>query len=723
MSNRLEHALALAERGFWVFPVVPNSKLPALKDWPNAATRDVDQINAWWSSRDYNIGISTSRYQDSMALLTIDVDNKKGKNGDGSILELELQGCELPVSFEQSTPGNGRHILYVVDAPLKQGVNVLGAGLDIRSKGGYIVGPGSEIEGRAYAQINGHDTLAAAPDWLVARLGRDRSVDRHPGRVLDGVDAARARDRAVDYLKTAPRSTEGDGGDITAYRVAAKLKDLGCTADQANDLMLNEWNDDCDPPWDDDELADKVNHAFKYGKEPQGSAAPEAVFAAAPAPVADESGDDAPPYMRFNDCYSFVTAGGGHILHETTDAYGVPMLDHMDIATFHLKHAAEKISVGDKTVALTKQWIVSAERRSYTGFVFAPEQPAPAGWYNLWRGFSIKPAATPDHPMVARFIEHCRENICQGDEKLARWLLGYFAHMVQRPWEKPLTALVFKGRKGTGKNALIERIGKLFGSHFLVTSKRRYLTSQFNGHFENCLCIALDEAFWSGDKESEGILKDLVTGDHHVIEHKGKSTYKVKNLTRVVIIGNESWVVPASTDERRFAVFNVGDGRQQDRKYFHELRVGLDEKGGNAHLLRYLLDFDLATVDVNQAPSTQGLLEQKLASLEPMEKWWHECLTEGVIAGGDFAGEWPESIARQRLRDAFKRWSDQHNIRSRILDAKDFGRKLNAMAEVGGKQARFRIEGALAYAYKIPPLADARMHWDRFTGHDENWED
>jgi len=30
-------------------------------------------------------------------------------------------------------------------------------------------------------------------------------------------------------------------------------------------------------------------------------------------------------------------------------------------------------------------------------------------------------------------------------------------------------------------------------------------------------------------------------------------------------------------------------GRKQDRQYFEEMRLGLDEQGGAAHLLRYLM--------------------------------------------------------------------------------------------------------------------------------------
>ena len=722
MVSRLESALALAERGFWVFPVVANAKTPAVADWPNAATRDPDQINAWWSSRDYNIGISTSRYQDSKALCVIDVDNKGGKSGDGSIIELEFQGRELPVSYEQSTPSGGRHIVYVADAPLKQGVNVLGAGLDIRSRGGYIVGPGSEIEGKSYARINGHNTLADAPPWLVARLGVDRHVERSSGVVLSGVDADRAHARAVEYLKTARCSVEGDGGDTTAFVIAAKLKDLGCDQRQALALMLEHWNDNCNPPWDDVELQDKVDHAFKYGKEPQGSAAPEAIFAASPMSDDADEDDDEHPVEKLNREYAYIKKGA-FILHETTDHRGEFTTNHLSPDEFHGWYANKTIGVGDKQIPMSRLWVKSPERREYEAVVFAPKQDRGPRWYNLWRGFSCQPAATVDHPMVARFLEHCRDNVCGGDLKLAHWLMGFFSHIIQRPWEKPLVALVFKGKKGTGKNALIERIGALFKPHFFVADDERYLTGNFNAHLEACLLLVLDEASWAGDKRAEGKLKGLITGASHNIERKTKEPYKVDNLTRVAIVGNEAWVVPASEDERRFAVFNVGDGRRQDRKYFHELRVGLDEKGGGAHLLRYLLDFDLSTVDVNDAPATQGLLDQKLASLEPAQKWWHDCLLEGHIAQGDFGGEWPEVVLRQRFRDACLRWVKQHNIHSRLPDDRSFGKMMKAMApSVGSKQQR-DSSGHKPWFYVLPSLDVLRADWDKFIGHPEQWEE
>lgn len=718
--SQLERALALAREGFHVFPCEANGKLPIIKDYPNRATRDPEQIRKWFAGLDRNIGISTSRFADDKALVVVDVDNKSEKNGDAQILALELEGYELPPSLEQATPSGGRHIIYTTDRPLKQGVNVLGTGLDIRSRGGYIVGPGSTIDGRTYQQINGHGHLAAAPEWLVHRLGQDRVEVACSPVVLAGVDADRARHRAIDYLKTAPISVKGNGGDQTAYKVAARLKDLGCSQDEALDLMLSEhWHNGCG--WTPERLAEKVNHAFKYGREQPGISAPEAVFPAAQDDGGDED-NDLHPVVKLNREYAFIKTGA-FVLQETTDHKGRFTTIRLSPADMHAWFANKMLPMGEKSVPLSKMWMSDTSRREYDSVVFSPQRPVPPRFYNLWRGFVVEPAADATHSAVEQFLDHARQNVCNGDEKLCRWLIGYFAHMIQRPWEKPLVALVFRGEKGTGKNALVERVGHLLGSHFLVADDERYLLSNFNSHLEANLFFVLDEASWAGDKRAEGKLKGLITGGEHLIERKGSEPYKVDNLTRVAIIGNEKWLVPASQEERRFAVFTVGNGRRQDRKFFEDMRVGM-EQGGYACLLRYLLDYDLSGVDVNAAPVTQGLIDQKHASLAPTEEWWLDCLSSNSLAGSDWDGVLPPLIPTNRMRQAFEQWAKGRNIRSRLPGRNDFLKTLHQMAPSMAKvKAKPEDPEDSTYSYKNPGIEVVRGDWDRFIGGTHDWND
>jgi len=729
---RLETALNLARNGFYIFPCIANQKEPAIKNWPAKATRDAAQITKWFSKHDYNIGISTSHYEDNMALVVVDVDNKNGKDGDTEIFRLEMEGKEFPPTFEQTTPSGGRHLVYGWTNALKQGVNVLGKGLDIRSSGGYIVGPGSVLDGAEYkSNVDWFHPRSptVAPGWLVDRLGAPKAPSAAKGEVLPGIDADRAERRAIKYLETAPVATEGDGGDLATFKVACKLKDFGCDELQAAVLMMTHWNDRCSPPWEPDEMETKVHHAYRYGQEPRGAAAPEAQFPPIPETEPSKSGTKSAkpetlhPFAEMNKEFAFVKKGA-FVLQETTDDTDQFVTEHLNMAEFHGWFANKMFAAANsKPKPLSECWLAWSQRREYEAVVFRPQENCGPRWYNLWRGFSVAPAATADHPAVAAFCEHALVNVCGGDEMLCNWLLGYFAHMIQKPWEKPLVALVFKGKKGTGKNALVERVGQLFASHFLVADDERYLLSNFNSHLESNLFFVLDEASWAGDKRAEGKLKGLITGQHHNIERKGKEAYKVKNLTRVAIIGNEDWLVPASADERRFAVFNVGDGRRQDRKFFEDMRTGM-EQGGYAHLLKFLQDFDLGAVDVNDAPNTVGLMEQKIASLEPLEQWWYGCLEAGQVLCGDFGSDWPERLSINRLHDALERYYKKRNIKSRAPDRNALSRKLKAMAQHYIKKKNIKRElGDGTYAYFHAGIDQLRSDFDAYMGDTLEWDE
>ena len=74
--NGLQSALFLADRGFYVFPVAVGKKSPPqVADFSNLSQRQKAIIENWWHARpNWNIGIATSRFEESNALLVVDVD-------------------------------------------------------------------------------------------------------------------------------------------------------------------------------------------------------------------------------------------------------------------------------------------------------------------------------------------------------------------------------------------------------------------------------------------------------------------------------------------------------------------------------------------------------------------------------------------------------------------------------------------------------------------------
>lgn len=277
----LDHALFLASLGFHIFPAHPNSKVAAIKDFPNLATQDSKQIKKWWSNghTNSNPAISTTRFKESEALIVIDIDQKEGKMGEDELLKLELQGFDFPATLEQRTPSGGRHLIYKTKESVKQGVNVLAKGLDIRSRGGYIIGAGSVLSNGKYVLINGE--IAEAPQWLVSRLYRPPAKPNSgptPGAYR--VNEENAYERARHYLEVeASPSLKGAGGDQTCFTVAARVKDFGVKREDCLNLMLeSNWWERSGSSWTPEKLQIKINNAYKYGEHAQGIASPEAVF-------------------------------------------------------------------------------------------------------------------------------------------------------------------------------------------------------------------------------------------------------------------------------------------------------------------------------------------------------------------------------------------------------------------------------------------------------------
>ncbi len=69
---------------------------------------------------------------------------------------------------------------------------------------------------------------------------------------------------------------EGQRGDDRTYKLCARLRrDLKLSTDAALEL-LEPWNAKCEPPWSEDELRAKLEHADEYGQNEPGSGTPKA---------------------------------------------------------------------------------------------------------------------------------------------------------------------------------------------------------------------------------------------------------------------------------------------------------------------------------------------------------------------------------------------------------------------------------------------------------------
>ena len=346
-------------------------------------------------------------------------------------------------------------------------------------------------------------------------------------------------------------------------------------------------------------------------------------------------------------------------------------------------------------------WLKWRRRRSYDGIDLVPDAPAVLSnnALNLWRGFAVNPKPST-WPLMQK---HIAEVLADGDAAALDYIVRWSAWAVQNPGERAESALVFRGGKGSGKGTFAHAMRRLFGMHGLHISNPKHLVGAFNAHLRNCLLLYADEAFWAGDKQGESTLKALITEATLTIEQKGVDAVQWHNRIHLIMTANAEWVVPASHDERRYAMFNVSEKHMNDQKYFDALHEELNS-GGLEAMLHDLKNVQLGTWHPRYILKTKALTEQKMQSMTPLLEWWESLLQEGNIPAAP--KDTPDSAMALYL----------------LNHAREFAPKLRELTPT--RLGRFlsdhgciKLHKGTGNAWRFPTLVEARTKWEqRYQG-------
>jgi hypothetical protein len=253
----LDIALAAARRGWHVFPLRPDDKRPAVKDWETRATCDLDRITRCWSAGAYNVGIACG----PSGLVVVDLDRPKpdqvapaewripGVNDGADMLAVLAERCGQPYPCETytvTTTSGGTHLYWQhPDRPeLRNTAGALGWLIDTRAHGGYVVAAGSIVDGNRYT-VEWDADPAPLPGWLADLLTAEsrplpaeeaapvllRDTGRRAAYVGAAIDAQRQRiaqaphgqrNRAL-YLSAVALGQLAAGGALAAEDVYTAL--------------------------------------------------------------------------------------------------------------------------------------------------------------------------------------------------------------------------------------------------------------------------------------------------------------------------------------------------------------------------------------------------------------------------------------------------------------------------------------------------------------------
>lgn len=388
----------------------------------------------------------------------------------------------------------------------------------------------------------------------------------------------------------------------------------------------------------------------------------------------------------------------------------------MNVDAFRLWLANRRSFVHGRYHGHADLWLESPRRRQYRCIEFKPAPPGvdetSEGCFNLFRGFDVEPKANPD--LAAAWLDHVRENIAGGDERLYEWIVSWFAWMVQRPRQRLGVSLVLRGGEGAGKTLTGKIVGSLFPANYFLIDDPRYLVGQFNAHLGSCLFLQADESFWAGDKQAQGRLQGLITSDFQMIEYKGVDPVRLPNYVSLMISSNEDWVVPVRLRGRRFAVIDVTARKLQDHKYFADLVRLYERPEARAALLHELVHWKIHEMDLRKVPSTEALWTQKMRSMDGFTSWLHEFLVEGGLSPG---AAWPDWVECADMHSHYVRRCERLGIRH-PLGRENFGTTLHKMMP-GMKRARKSSDRR--YAYVLPSLEEARRAFEQEVDYQVDW--
>lgn len=195
----LAAARTAVARGLAVFPLPIGGRVPE-RGWQRQATLLPERLPELLAGRGVGIGCRASW------AVALDLDVHGDINGIAVLEALaERLGETIPDTFTVATPSGGWHVYFRAPAgctigSTSGGRTALGPGIDVRGpghrSGGYLVGPGSVVNGRPYT-ITRDVPVAPLPAWIAERLSpggpgaRSRASARTPPSTATGTVGTR----------------------------------------------------------------------------------------------------------------------------------------------------------------------------------------------------------------------------------------------------------------------------------------------------------------------------------------------------------------------------------------------------------------------------------------------------------------------------------------------------------------------------------------------------
>jgi hypothetical protein len=292
-----------------------------------------------------------------------------------------------------------------------------------------------------------------------------------------------------------------------------------------------------------------------------------------------------------------------------------------------------------------QKWKADQSIRTYEEIVFKPKQVVAPEYFNIFTDFSCKAVEGNIDVMKDLFW------LLSGESKeVQEYLESFFAHLIQKPYEKPGVAIVFyTSKQGAGKDTPLDFIGKMIGSEYFFNTEdaENNVFGRFTSHLQKTLLLKMEEVEFEINKKNESALLSLITAETRSFEGKGREPVTLDDYKRIVMTTNKSTPVNIPESDRRFVLINSSERRVGDREYWNKVYKELAKPETAQAFMYYLLNKDISNFDIRDRLITEFYKDVK-TTLKPyhasyFQKWIAEH-GEHTESSENSASEWVSQI-------------------------------------------------------------------------------
>lgn len=676
-----------AERGYYLIPIVPEQKSPAIKAGSGFA-RSTSELGALeqWEQRfpAHNWGMCLA----NSGLVAVDVD----RAGLEEWKRLTDEHGVPDTLTQKSGSGIGRHFVFKHDPNVRY-KGKIATGIDIKYNGFIVVQPSVHNSGGRYVWDNPEREPQEMPEWLrelcISGAKSDK-IREAPVPIDPNVDKDRWAElqSLVKYLKDKEFGyeewvkigmglhAETNGSEEGLGLYLELTRGINCV-DGDEDQAIGKWSG-FKPAG-----GIGIGTIAKLARE-RGYAGADLDFESAPEEVGNEEpqksgweavGDklvartkmDAIRLINEMDWFISKKDGGwtgiGNVKTNTLiwfrDNGRKNMLGRYWYRTMAKKKGSEEMEV--VYVPAEPAWLKSSKATTYERVDF---DLADAGPDVLNFGEGIKDSLKNADDVCGEYLERALvmiNNLCGRDEKKTKAFLSWLAHIIQYPHIRTSIIPVFITTQGAGKNLLSEIIKHILKSTFLLIESEEDLMGSFNAHQGRKLLTVVNELNAGKNKAVLSRIKALSGSDTITLNEKNSPKIEINNYSRYMLFSNDNAPVIIEPGNRRLMLFSCLEKLSAEFYssvgYDHAAKT--DNKPNVAKALHYyLLNYDLTGYNPKEFSEEmgEGGDEAKESTMTAAGRFFRYITTQEAMKLWKFGASGQHLLDRKEAYRLFQKW-------------------------------------------------------------------